>query len=248
MKFLINKVTITLLVEHGLYLCNRADITKARTCPPVWIKFCPSYSCTAKSSSFLNFTPFSMPLSPPMCCVFSADPSRLRGLMEEFHDNRSSERTSPVSVSSDFMLRERRLLSSLSLWTWAWGMKHDISRTSHDPELTNYFLNIQMFRQIWSDLLATEQFYLQVISVFQVFCQAIADRTTPLGLVWLGVHLKVTFLDSSYILSWGRGTQRFPSYSAWLSKSPDVVVCRPGYMRYPFHWGSVLPESLKMGW
>lgn len=159
-----------------------------------------------------------------------------------------SERTSPVSVSSDFMLRERRLLSSLSLWTWAWGMKHDISRTSHDPELTNYFLNIQMFRQIWSDLLVTEQFYLQVISVFQVFCQAIADRTTPLGLVWLGVHLKVTFLDSSYILSWGRGTQRFPSYSAWLSKSPDVVVCRPGYMRYPFHWGSVLPESLKMGW
>lgn len=117
-----------------------------------------------------------------------------------------------------------------------------------DPELTNYFLNIQMFRQIWSDLLVTEQFYLQVISVFQVFCQAIADRTTPPGLVWLGVHLKVTFLDSSYILSWGRGTQRFPSYSAWLSKSPDVVVCRPGYMRYPFHWGSVLPESLKMGW
>lgn len=135
MKFLINKVTITLLVERGLYLCNRADITKARTCPPVWIKFCPSYSCTAKSSSFLNFTPFSMPLSPPMCCVFSADPSRLRGLMEEFHDNRSSEwedvscvrvlglyaqRTAPplVFVTSDLSLRHETWHFQNFTWSW----------------------------------------------------------------------------------------------------------------------------------
>lgn len=43
-KFTIDKVTITPLVEHGLHLCNRADMIKARTCPPVWTKFCPSYS------------------------------------------------------------------------------------------------------------------------------------------------------------------------------------------------------------